>query len=549
MAIIPQFNAPAADQMLRPSDAGEQAMFRTGRVEQYAARTVGVDYAHAIGAPIEAAVNAVHGIARQMDQASLGPKMLDYNAQQIAAYKEQSKTWDPADPTAPRKFLTQYQSGLEHLAAGMISSDDVPMANELALRFSSHMANVVQADAAIRAGSAILTNLHNSTQAGMSAVANDPSGWGVQEAAIDHQTQALISGNPNLSAAQVAEIQRAALRSKQMIGQSAAQAAASANPEQFIREAQAGEWDKAGINIPTLVQFGKRQLRINQEMAMENFRTNLLEQEVQQQNVAAHLYASAIHWDPATGRPVANPQAIQDTVNNLAHLGRSGPTVLRTVTGLVNYGNNPPSTTATDPIALAAAKQAIVNGGVSHPMTATQIFNLPGVDARTKAKLYQMQQRILQDPAYRLVAHANNAWERSVAPLLSPPGASTDYVNSGPLLHANIVRFEEDYQQGADAAYDHGFGGAPPGPDAVKKFRDTFDYQRYAVTSQWLQQHPNQLPPLASAAAAPRAQPGTDLRALGAKQAAALKAHLEQQRANMAHSVAPDYPSQLPGGG
>lgn len=220
MPVLPQFTAPSAMSTIRPSETGEQAIVRSGmRIEEMAQRT-GQAYERGFLAVTKPTAEMLDQHFQQADVLKTGSAMADFHSQQMKAYNEQSKGWDPDDPTAPDKFMDQYKQGLQQIAGQARTDRGSEIAQTMALQKQEHMENVVMVDTAYRASHARVLQFNNAAEQEANTAGLDVSYLPHAIANIDTMTQHGLQ-SPNLNPEGVNAIQEAGVKAKKQIAQSA----------------------------------------------------------------------------------------------------------------------------------------------------------------------------------------------------------------------------------------------------------------------------------------------------------------------------------------
>ena len=313
MPQIAEYNAPAAESLLRPDQGGSEAWARAGmRISEFGERA-GQSISKAIASPGMAVAKIVNDHLESVDKSEGGQKLIDYNLSQQKAYNEQSQGWNPDDIEAPQKFLEQYNNGLQ---------DVVGTARTQARQGSSwkrrsqamydHMGEVQIADASHRSGVARWTQTQSQIAGPSQTVANDVSFLPTAMSQLDHIFDAAASGG-NLATRDREEILSRKPFEQNALAMNAYQAALSKDPSRAMALLKGGYF--TGLTNPGEAQrLGQEAIKQAQAQATSQAYLGLAMKREAEGQAANKFISDNIGFD----RPRRYPTVHQ------ARLGRQG---------------------------------------------------------------------------------------------------------------------------------------------------------------------------------------------------------------------------------
>ena len=238
MAIIPEFNAPLANQVVRPNETGESAVQRAAVMGERRASVAGDLIARAgqekgqaiagLGKLAEQGINDYGEHEFLMDASDQGPKLANATVAWQNSLNDASQKLDPKDPQAFQAFHDQQMETLRNqFMQGVRTTKGQARADELFNQFSAHAQNQTTAAYAEIAGAKTHADAVNTIHTLSQAVGSNLSGLQNAHDQWDHQ-MAIYKSAPGTDAHQIASLSNLTEEGHKEIDTSALKAAVEA---------------------------------------------------------------------------------------------------------------------------------------------------------------------------------------------------------------------------------------------------------------------------------------------------------------------------------
>lgn len=239
MPNIREFQNPVGG--LTPDNGMEQVAARNAAHTEGAYQKLGQE----LGSGIAAAGDAYVKIKTQQDIShglATSAEMLKNNT---TAWQQTINAADPNDHTTGEKWMKEtLEPQLDQFVQAFSTQEGREWATQHAAQIRNHFAEKTTADQAIQAGQAAVQNYHNTVRGLSDTSLQDPTSMTMNLGLLDATIDAIIAGNPNLTAEQAATI-RGNLRDqgREEIGKGAFIGMARANPTAAMQAVQDGKFN------------------------------------------------------------------------------------------------------------------------------------------------------------------------------------------------------------------------------------------------------------------------------------------------------------------
>lgn len=343
MPKFPEYEAPASDVSLRPTETGIDAF-------QQAARRIGAFYSQAaedvsatgrtIGNAVQVAGDQAVKFEVNREITAGGKNFATMVANKTDEWNRIAATADPNDPTVKQRFLESMEPDLEKFAnQGFLTEDGKRWAREHVDQFRLHMAQKTTADTNRIAGEAARANSQEMVNQYSNAVYKDASDLDNTIKFITNTINAQYATHPVGGESSADRIKH--------IDDSISQVVKSAAIGIIRRSGKLPDWVddpkySKYISKNELDQFVKAaqvQQRTDRAMQREEER-EAREQKNSEVRIGANkIFNDNVTFDPASGKVRINPQFFQDAID-LVHKHGDADNAATTGKTLIDWGEN-----------------------------------------------------------------------------------------------------------------------------------------------------------------------------------------------------------------
>lgn len=294
------------------------------------------------------------------------------------AWNDTVKNADPNDPTVAQKFMDQLDQRLEQFKGdGFYTEGAQKWAEAHTEALRQHFAEKTTADMATLAGHAAKVNTQQTINQLSSTVHSDPSSLDFSLRALESSTEGMLSTSPNLSGTQAGAVRSEILqKGKEAIVKSAAigYIEKTAKIPPWATDPKYAPYID-GAELKMLEKAAKTQAKAN-ELTEKQLQTYAK----QQADLAVHtgankIMADNVTIDPATNRPIINPQYFNQVLD-LARKYPGAPSAATTARTLLDWGEHQQNVKASPIVSDPVVRQGLVDRmfATDNPTTTVDIM-------------------------------------------------------------------------------------------------------------------------------------------------------------------------------